>query len=224
MITTMCNAETPGARDITAEWRNSFAEGYQDRKLFVHDTYKGCVLDTYERNMHDDSDFYALVWDEETQSVKSIEYATTRAWTYPNHAEVDATPEVQAKALEHYVKSGAAGLVRNSETEAKKPAKGKTCRVVKGRKIAKGLIVKVIGSPVKSTYGYHSSVYNVLVQLPDNSMVHTNVENLEVLNPEQYYLSEADALLKARETVRLLQGNYRSMGYIGIPASIAARI
>lgn len=60
--------------------------------------YVGCVLDTFERNMSDDSDFYAIVWDEEDQSVKSVMYATTRGWTYHNKAFVDATKEAQEKA------------------------------------------------------------------------------------------------------------------------------
>lgn len=62
-------------------------------------TYEGCVLKLGEHNWYDDSDFYALVWDESTNSVKKIEYATTRGWTYHNHAKVDATPENRAKAL-----------------------------------------------------------------------------------------------------------------------------
>lgn len=70
--------------------------------LYMQISYEGCVLETRERNLYDDSDFYALVWDETEQRVKSVEYATTRGWTYPNHADVDATPEVRAKAEAYY--------------------------------------------------------------------------------------------------------------------------
>lgn len=64
-----------------------------------HETsYEGMVLRLGEHNWYDDSDFYALVWDEATQSVKKITYATTRGWTYHNGAKVDASPEVRAKA------------------------------------------------------------------------------------------------------------------------------
>jgi hypothetical protein len=62
-------------------------------------TFEGCVLRTGEHNWHDDSDFYALVWDEEQGKVREIEYATTRGWTYHNSAKVDATPEARAKAV-----------------------------------------------------------------------------------------------------------------------------
>ena len=62
-------------------------------------SYEGRVLKTGERNYYDDSDFYALVWDDETQSVKYVEYATTRGWTYHNGASVDASEDVVAKAV-----------------------------------------------------------------------------------------------------------------------------
>ncbi len=61
-------------------------------------TYEGCVLRTGEHNFYDDSDFYAMVWDEKTESVIKITYGTTRGWTYHNSAAVDATAEVREKA------------------------------------------------------------------------------------------------------------------------------
>lgn len=62
-------------------------------------SYEGMVLRLGEHNWYDDSDFYALVWDEATQSVKKVEYATTRGWTYHNGAKVDASDEIRAKAV-----------------------------------------------------------------------------------------------------------------------------
>ncbi len=78
--------------------------GYDAKASAVHvaeaheESWTGCVLATGEHNWHDDSDFYALVWDEEQGKVRETEYASTRGWTYHNHAKVDATPEVIAKA------------------------------------------------------------------------------------------------------------------------------
>lgn len=72
--------------------------------LYMQISYEGCVLGTGEHNGRDDSDFYAIVWDESEQRVREIQYATTRGWTYPNSAEVDATPEVVAKAEAYYAK------------------------------------------------------------------------------------------------------------------------
>lgn len=60
-------------------------------------TYEGAVLATRERNGYHDSDFYAVVWDEEAGRLTTVEYGTTR---FPScgSAEVDATDEVIEKA------------------------------------------------------------------------------------------------------------------------------
>lgn len=65
--------------------------------VYMQITHTGCVLETRERSGRDDSDFYARVWSEEKQRVVEVEYATTRGWTYPNSATVDATEDVIAK-------------------------------------------------------------------------------------------------------------------------------
>lgn len=54
-------------------------------------TYEGAVLDVYERNGYDDSDFYAIVWDAEKGQIEHVMYATTRGWTYCNGASIDAS-------------------------------------------------------------------------------------------------------------------------------------
>jgi len=61
------------------------------------ESYKGCVLAEYENNGYNDSDFFAVVWDYETSSLKSVMFGTTRAggnWG----CSIDATPEVVALA------------------------------------------------------------------------------------------------------------------------------
>lgn len=54
----------------------------------------GQVVNTYERNGYDDSDFFATVIDPATMETKDICYATTRGWTYNNGASVDAPEEL----------------------------------------------------------------------------------------------------------------------------------
>ncbi|SFO66239.1 hypothetical protein SAMN05216207_11642 [Pseudonocardia ammonioxydans] len=56
-------------------------------------SYVGAVLATYEANGYDDSDFLAVVWDGD--QVTTCEYASTRGWTYHNHATTDATSQAQ---------------------------------------------------------------------------------------------------------------------------------
>ncbi|QDN94948.1 hypothetical protein FNV58_01050 (plasmid) [Streptomyces sp. RLB1-9] len=93
-------------------------------------TYEGAVLRLRERNGYDDSDFYALVWDEEQQRVREIQYATTRGWTYHNGASIDATHEVIAKAVAQMTEARFA-LVQ--EDYAQTPRKEYTARAtVKG--------------------------------------------------------------------------------------------
>lgn len=62
-------------------------------------SYIGQVLDIYEVNGSSDSDFYAIVWDG-ANGIRTIEYASTRGWTYHNGASVDASASVQRMARE----------------------------------------------------------------------------------------------------------------------------
>ena len=62
--------------------------------LYLREEHVGRVLATGEHNYYDDSDFYAIVWDDAEQRPREVEYATTRGWTYPNSALEDATLEI----------------------------------------------------------------------------------------------------------------------------------
>lgn len=63
--------------------------------------YVGCVLDNYEHNGYNDSDWYAICWDEEQQKVTHVEYDTTRAGG-GGYAKVDATMDVIRKVYRYY--------------------------------------------------------------------------------------------------------------------------
>lgn len=106
--------------------------------LVMKTTHVGLVLSTGEHNWHDDSDFYAIVWDNATGSPVEVTYASTRGWTYANGARVDATPEIQAKADAWYAARRAERLAAEIAQEASTPRKGKTLQVVKGRKVPVG--------------------------------------------------------------------------------------
>ena len=144
--------------------------------LFMEETFVGCVISTGEVNGYDDSDFYAVVWNEATQSPERIEYATTRAWCYPNSATVDATPEVLAKYATWQTEQKRLSALRAAELEARTVGKGKTCIVVKGRKIAKGTEVYCVSDATVDQWGNK----NILVKLASGDFVKTNVENLKV--------------------------------------------
>lgn len=68
-----------------------------DKKFVMIDKHHGKVIQIFERNYHDDIDFIATVWNEERARPENILYATTRAYSYPCNAIVDATDDVLKK-------------------------------------------------------------------------------------------------------------------------------
>jgi hypothetical protein len=212
-ITMQCSKETIGAK------RSDYpGESNSDKSpVYVHTFAEGCVLDIYERNGYNDSDFYAIYWDETSQSVKTIEYASTRGWTYANSAVVDATPEIQTKARQWEIERVIPQLIKNAEAEALEAQVGRICKVTGGRKIKIGSIVRVIrlGQPMKfSRWG--SETINALVEVQEErfkNQIWTNIKNLETVNPKQYHISESQARITAVERVNA--SNWRSMPYIG---------
>lgn len=96
-------------------------------------TYEGAVLRLRERNGYDDSDFLADVWDAETGKVRTVQYATTRGWTYHNGASIDATHDVIEKAVAH---TAAVRFADAQERHNSTPRKGYTARAtVKGESV-----------------------------------------------------------------------------------------
>ena len=105
--------------------------------------YIGCTLNWYERNGYDDSDWYAVVWDEKTQSVKEINYDTTRCGG-SGWAKIDATKEVLCKVYRYYYQIGRSIFDSyTNQNQAKKICKGDMVIIVRGRKIQKGTIASV---------------------------------------------------------------------------------
>lgn len=110
------------------------------------EAYVGCVLGTGSKGYHDDSDSYAIVWNEQAQAVTTSMYATTRC-AADGHAAVDATPEVIAKA-KAWLKDWAAaaldeGYIHQAYKERATIEKGIEIRVWKGRKVPIGTTGRV---------------------------------------------------------------------------------
>lgn len=105
--------------------------------------YAGCVLDWYEHNGHDDSDWYAICWNEEKQTIDEVLFDTTRCGGC-GHAEIDATPEVLRKVYRYWKRIGRTMFDNSTNPrQAKKPHIGDTVRIIAGRKIKKGTECKV---------------------------------------------------------------------------------
>lgn len=149
----------------------------------THETsFEGAVLETRERNGYDDSDFYAIVWDEAQGKVRTVEYASTRFWTYHNGATVDATDEAKAKAAawmaETYSKLFGDWAVEDAEGAAREVVKGCRARVVKGRKVPVGTEGVVIWS------GHGNWGPRVGIKDADGEVHWTAAENVERIDAE----------------------------------------
>lgn len=160
--------------------------------LYLEETHVGLVLGIGERNGYNDSDFYATVWNPAKGCPETFEYASTRGWSYPNSAVVDATPEVRA-AYEAYlaVKADEARKEREA-VEANTPRMGKLVRVVRGRKVAVGTVGRIFWMGEAQKYSpsrWAKSTTKIGIALDDTkdargryaNVAWTYAENVEVV-------------------------------------------
>lgn len=154
--------------------------------------YKGCVLGTGEHNYYNDSDFYAKVWDEEAGCIREVEYGTTRCADSNTDCNVDATPEVRVKAAAWMKAQALAEWRKKNEEQARKPQKGKTVMVVKGK--WKGTVGKVFWmGERRSQYGTWSYGWRVgLNPVGKTEAVWVDEGNVEVVGWEQYLEPESE--------------------------------
>jgi len=147
-------------------------------------SHAGLVLATSEHNWHDDSDFYALVWDADAGQPREIEYATTRGWTYANSATVDATPGVQAAYATWRQEQAARRQAEADAAEAVTPRAGKTVTVVKGRRVPVGTVARVVWYGESKGFSRHAPVSMRVGLLVDGERVFTDASNVEVVAGE----------------------------------------
>lgn len=127
-------------RDVSEQWKSHYS-GEGKFNLWVYDTHQGLCLHERECNMHDDSDFYMTVWNPETKQPQEIQFGTTRGWSYPTlGSHVDATPAVQAEYETWLAEKRREAEAARAAELARAPGRGKTLKVVKGRKVPKGTV------------------------------------------------------------------------------------
>lgn len=151
-------------------------------------SYEGAVLELREENGPSDSDFYAIVWDDD-DGIKRVTYASTRGWTYPNHAEVDATDEVRAKAAAWAAQRRYEARIRQDDEDAKTPAIGKRVRVIRKTKVDKKGVEGVVFWVGEQTYGRHHwarASLRVGVEQDDGERFFINAASVKVIAPDQY--------------------------------------
>lgn len=145
------------------------------------EAYSGRVLETYERNGYNDSDFIAIVWDDEKQGMKEVEYDTTRCGGYGS-AIVDATPDIIRKAHRIMYWFNLCRIKRRVAEAALEPAKGKLVRVERGRKY-KGLTGKIFWIGVNQ---FKRDSYNAGIESDDGSKFFVPIEYVKVLDAGDY--------------------------------------
>lgn len=101
--------------------------------------YVGAVLDTFERNGYHDSYWFALVWDDESRTVKAIETGST-AYYGGAAVEVDAT-DIKRQYAQSFAAHSLGMWLIDNHTTAKVGSKVKSL-TTRGK--AKGVIGEVI--------------------------------------------------------------------------------
>lgn len=141
---------------------------------YDYSKYDGCVLWHREENGYHDSDWYATVWDEESQSVKEVLFQTTRAGMNGS-AEIDCTIENKIKAAKWQANRLFTSCIREIAVSV---TIGRTVEVVKGRKVPKGIVGKVVKMKENA---YQSWNEQVLIETDDEDEYWTYEDNLKVL-------------------------------------------
>lgn len=149
------------------------------------ETWKGCVLWTGEHNGYHDSDFYAVVWDEESGTTREIEYASTRGWTYHNRAVVDADSETTARAEAYLARIRRENEALRRHAMAKTPAVNKEVRSLTTRGKNKG-VVGLVRRIQANQYSRWAPDVAAIEVAGEDKYRYIAIDRLEVINPEQY--------------------------------------
>jgi len=161
--------------------------------------YEGAVLWDGERNYYDDSDFYAVVWDEAEQRVRFEEYATTR-FAGGGTCQRDATDETWVKVEAWAYPVILEYLKKYDVSQARTLEKGKRVRVVKGRKVPIGTTGTITWKG-EVNYGYHSWDARTRLGIRDDAGQQwwTDSHNVELAEQWETYCADLEDLkAKAR--------------------------
>lgn len=198
----------------------------QDTTTSSAKTYYGNVLAITENNGYNDSDFFAIVWDEEDQRVKSIEDGTTRFAAPSKYHKADASPEVRAKAdnwlrTVHLPPLAKQSLIKQRTSLANLQF-GEQVVIVKGRKFPIGTKGEVFGVYANQFYRDYSrkgwaiqikrfdpKSKNVGIRLSDGSRIFTslaNVERLSIAIPTEEEISREVKSLASHGVTSIFSG------------------
>lgn len=145
--------------------------------------FNGYVLGITERNGYHDSDFYAIVWDDEQGCVRTIEDGTTRFHAPSKYRGCDASVEVKEKARAWWAeKVGPKQAYATLKGRAAAIDVGCEVEVFKGRKVSKGTKGEVVW---KGKDAYNRNGYRIGIRLMDGTRVYTAMDNVFKLNVKE---------------------------------------
>lgn len=141
--------------------KTTLTRNKQDYSTVAH---VGTTLYTYEVNGYHDSDWYAVVYNEDADKLDHVEFATTR---FPCNAvcTVDATKDVAQKAFKIMSQQILEDLSARKEKELSKVTVDSKVLISKG-KTAKGKVGQVFWIGGEQRYGY-KTVRKVGVKFSD---------------------------------------------------------
>lgn len=174
---------------------------YENNKV-SKELYVGAVIATRERNFYDDSDFYAIIWNEEKQRLEHCEYDTTR-FAGGGTATVDCTPANLAKAYAWAYRETRKRVWAAWIDSLKTPCKGDMVRVTAGKKVSIGTMGKLFFIGEKRTFG-HTDTQAVGLALSEEKradgrykeVIWTYLHNIEALPAYKFSFGEARRLLQ----------------------------
>lgn len=146
--------------------------------------YIGATFYEWEENFYNDSDFYALVWDEEEQVLKTLRVGSTR-FAGGEHVVCDATEESKEKALAYLNSLVSKEAIRVATFKNYKNSIqfGDDVIIVGGRKVpvnTTGRVGGIYNNP------YDPENHKVKLELASGEVVYTYKNNI------QRVLHEAD--------------------------------
>ena len=171
--------------DIDGEWKTS---------------YEGRVLHWYERNGYDDSDWYALVWDEENGTIKEVLFDTTRCGCH-GYAELDATDEEIIEASKK--------VCADNRAQAMQIRKGDDVLITKGRKVKKGSVVPCFWAGTRYNPYSRTEEHRIGVEV-DGERMFINAENAVAVGWESRLIHGVERKRKIRRmAIQLMPIAYR---------------
>ena len=160
----------------------------------VTTSFVGCVLAVYSESVQVMSDIfeyhtYARVFDNEAGTFKSV---FLRSDYYPEssdkrEATVDASDEIKALYECHQAALEAKKTLERAEADREEalravrcPSRGKTVKVVRGRKVAVGTVAECTWFGMGRGYMGRSAPWRVGLKV-DGQVVYTDAKNVEVV-------------------------------------------